>query len=471
MSLLRKVYEAAPVWLQNVMVSGQGYIHKHKRIDVAMARSILADLRESQWWSTEEFRRFQDHKLRERINYATRHIPYYAKLFRDLGMNSDDIRCAADLRKIPILEKAAVREQPKAFLKGGEVNTSWYEATTSGTTGTPLAVYLSRDDFTRIWGFVFRLREWAGLRDPILPRRVSTTGKDIVPIKSAEKTNTYWRYDFPNNALLLSCGPISKETVPLIAAAIKRFEPELITGLPSVLTLIAKYATRNGISLPQPKAIITTAETLLDHDRRRIETSFGSKVYNQYASTDTSAFISECEHGSLHVNPEFGICELLDPQGNLVKPGELGEIVATSFCNMAQVFIRYRTGDWAIAGSKETCACGRSMPRIKSIEGRTDDVVVVRGQGYIGSTDSIFSVSQALLEAQIVQESLDVISLNLVPDSDYNETVEAGLLKDLRDRVGEDVTIIVNKLDQIPRGPNGKFRNIVCKCTPEDLRI
>lgn len=471
MSFLREVYQASPVWLQNVMVSGQGYIFAHRRWDLELAKKFLSELRQSQWMSPDEFTTLQNTKLRERIKYASTHIPYYAQLFKDGGINPDSVRTVEDLRRIPILEKDTVRRQPAAFLKGGKIDASWIKGSTSGTTGAPLQVFGSREDFSRIWSFVFRLREWAGLKDPIFPRRVSTTGKNIVPIKSGEKTKIYWRRDLANNALLLPCGPLSRETVPLFAKEMKRFKPELISGLPSVLTLMARYASRNGISLPQPLAVMTTGETLLEQDREEVETAFGCKVYDQYASTDTGAFVSECEHGTMHVNPEFGICELLDPQGSPVKPGERGEIVATPFCNTAQVFIRYKTGDSAVAGTTEECACGRFMPRFASIVGRTDDVLFVRGSGYVGSADSIlsapfFSESKAILEAQIVQESADHIVLNLVPDVAYNESIESELMKLTRDRLGQNVSININKLTQIPRGPNGKFRFIQSKLSP-----
>jgi phenylacetate-CoA ligase len=187
-------------------------------------------------------------------------------------------------------------------------------------------------------------------------------------------------------------------------------------------------------------------------------------VFNQYASSDTGAFICNCEYGSLHVNPEFGICELLNREGKLAGPGEEAEIVATSFCNREQVFVRYRIGDTVITGSSDECPCGRKMPIVADLTGRVDDTLYISDRGYIGRFDPIFKGLAGIYEAQIVQELLSRLDVKLVPAPGYDETMEAALVANLRAKVGETVEIAVEKVAQIPRGPNGKFRSVKTLC-------
>lgn len=464
MSTTKIIYEHSPVWLQNCLVSAQGLVYNHRRWDVELGRTLLSELRRSQWWTEEQFRTFQFEKLRQHIHYAAARIPYYTEFFKKRGIDYRKVQSVEDLQHIPYLEKDVVRDRPTHFLKDGTPSKSWNRLFSSGTTGSPMNLYSSRESFTRVWSFVFRLREWAGLTDPILPRRVQFTGRDIVPEKRIRGKGPYWRRNFPGNALLMSTTHLSYETVPAYVEAIKQFQPVLIDGYPSAIVIVAKVSKALGLDLPRPQAVITSAETLTHHDRQEIESAFGCKVFNQYASSDTGAFVCDCEYGSLHVNPEFGICEILKPDGTPAGPGEAGEIVTTSFCNLEQVFIRYRIGDLAIAGPNDICRCGRRMPRVGEIIGRTDDVLYIPDRGFVGRFDPVFKGLSSIYEAQIIHESLDRLRVKLVPALSYDDSMEEALLKNLRKKVGDAIGIAIEKVDAIPRGPGGKFRSVVSTC-------
>jgi len=136
MSLAKIIYGWSPVWFQNVLVTAQGLVFNHRRMDVKLARRLLAELRESQWWDEEGFRRHQEFRLREHIQFAATHVPYYKELFKRLGMNPADVRTVEDLRLLPLLEKSVIRKSPDAFLQGGKRRRSWNKLFTSGTTGS-----------------------------------------------------------------------------------------------------------------------------------------------------------------------------------------------------------------------------------------------------------------------------------------------------------------------------------------------
>lgn len=471
MSLSKSLYAHAPRWAQNLMVSGQGFMHNHRRWDVNLGRRFLAELLDSQWWDEQQFLEDQNRRLKEFVHRAAARVPFYTELFRKHGIDPDSIQTIEDLSRLPILEKRAIREQPTGFLDGGKVRSSWNRLFTSGTTGSPLDLYSSRESFTRIWSFVFRLRSWAGLTDPIFPRRVQFTGRDIVPDKQIHANGVFWRHNIPGNALLMSTSHLSQETVPAYVAAMRSFGPELIDGYPSALTIVARIARAIGLVLPRPRAIITSAETLHPEDRADIEQGFGCAVFDQYASSDTAAFICNCEHGSLHINPEFGVCEILTPDGTPAREGEEGEIVATSFCNTEQVFIRYRIGDLAVAGPSTPCECGRRMPRVEAITGRVDDVLYVPDRGWLGRFDPIFKGLRGIHEAQIVQESLDLIRIKIVAAADFDAAAEAALVVNLRRKVGMSVALEVERVREVPRGPNGKFRSVVSLCRDQYPRM
>ena len=464
MSSGKTLYDHSPVWLQNCLVSAQGFLYKHRRWDMKLGRLLLAELRESQWWDAERFQSYQISRLREHLGYAAKNIPYYAELFRESGIDPSRIESLEDLRHIPVLDKQTVLARSHAFVRDGKPKRSWNKLFTSGTTGSPMNLYSSRQSFTRSWSFVFRLREWAGLPEPILPRRVQFTGRDIVPEKAISGQGRYWRNNVPGDALLMSTSHISAESVPAYVDAMKQFRPDLVEGYPSAIALVARVCKALHLVPPSPKAIITSAETLTPEARIAIESVFGCPVFDQYASSDTGAFICNCEHGSLHVNPEFGVCEVLKPDGTPAGPGEEGEIVATSFCNREQVFIRYKVGDLAVPGPVEPCSCGRHMPRIAALTGRTDDVLFIPGRGFVGRFDPVFKGLAGIHEAQIVHETLDRIRVNLVAGPGYDDSMRARLEENLKHKVGDKISIVVSETDSIPRGPRGKFRAVVTHC-------
>lgn len=464
MGLSKNLYDRSPIWLQNVMVSLQGLVYNHRRWNVRYSLRLIDELRESQWWTRDRYVAYQNEKLRRHIADAAANVPYYSELFRKEGIDPGGIKTAEDLQKLPLLEKDVVRSRPMAFLRGGRPLGSWNRLFTSGTTGSPMELFSSRESFTRVWSFVFRLREWSGMRDPIYPRRAQFTGRDIVPDPETRVGGVFWRWNVPGNSLLMSTSHLTPETVPAYVEAMRRFRPELVDGYPSAIVIVARVAKSLGMGLSRPVAVITSAETLLPEDRRHIEGAFGCRVFDQYASSDTGAFICNCEHGSLHVNPEFGICEILRPDGKPAGPGEEGEIVTTSFCNKEQVFIRYRIGDNAVVGPREICSCGREMPRVEALTGRLDDTLFIPDRGFVGRFDPIFKSLTGIYEAQIIHESLDRLKVVFVPDRTYDPSDEARLEVALRRKVGSTIAVEFEKVKVIPRGPNGKFRSVFSRC-------
>jgi phenylacetate-CoA ligase len=463
MDLLKQIYSISPEFIQNVMVSARGLLFNRKRLDLNLAGRFLSELRESQWWSAE---RFQDHQaavLNEHLKYACENVPYYATMFKKEGIDPDRIKSPQDLKIIPILEKTAVRTRPMEFLVGGAPDRSWNAFFTSGTTGSPMNLWSSKESFTRIWSFVFRLREWAGLSDPIFPRRVQFTGREIVPAKKAGDC-AYWRHNFFNNALLFSTTHVSADTAASYLRRIREFRPELIDGYPSAILTLMRIGKSLNLEFTTPRAIITSAETLFEDERVELGLTFGCKAYNQYASSDTAAFISSCEFGNLHIHPEFGICEILKNDGAPAGPGEEGEIVATAFGNKEQVFIRYRVGDRAVAGPNEPCPCGRHMPRVESVTGRVEDIFYIPDRGYVGRFDPVFKGVDGILEAQIIHVELDLLKVRLVPLPTYGRDTESKLISNLRQKVGESITIEIEKTNFVERGPNGKFRAVYSMC-------
>ena len=460
-TLTDRIYYHAPIWAQNFLVSLKGLEFRYRRGNDQIIRKQYEFLLSSEHWPPEKFRQYQGEQFRKLLRLAFSQVPYYRDLQKKLGCAPEDFKEPEDIRLLPVLEKSQLRGHEHLFLNESIDLKKCTKGFTSGTTGTPINLSETRESFSRRWGFVARLRHWAGVNNPLHPKRAQFTGRNIVPNRQDKRCQVYWRWNRPGNSLLLSTTHISPETAPHYVAALKSFAPELIDGYPSAMLVIARVVRRLGLELPSPKAIIVSAETLLPEHRRELEVAFSCRVHNQYSSSEPSCFWGDCEYGVMHENPEYGISEIIDANGKPVQAGESGEVLTTSFLNPLMVLIRYRLGDVAVKGPGTLCACGRAMPRLQGIEGRMDDILFTPERGYVGRLDPVFKGLGAIIEAQIIQENLNQVRVLLVPDAGYNDEMEAHLTKNLQAKLGESVKLAVERVNQIPRGPNGKFRSVV----------
>ena len=463
MNLMEAVYNRSPIPLQNLMVSVRGWQYRYRRAGDQLIAGQTEFLLKSQGWDTDQFLGYQVKQLRAILSVAFAHVPYYQQLQRRLGCSPEDFKRVEDLRDLPILDKQTVRGNEPYLLNASIDLESCTHVFTSGTTGTPINVYESRDAFSKRMGFVARLRQWSGLPEPLYPRRAQFTGRGIVPPQQPSEKRIFWRMNRPGRSLLLSTTHISSETAVDYARILCSFEPELIDGYPSALLIIARMARRKNIRLPRPIAIITSAETLFPEDRAELTEAFGCTVHNQYAASEPSCFWCDCEHGNMHVNMEYGISEIVDSSGNPAEPGTEGEVVVTSFLNPVMPLIRYRLGDLATLKPNFSCKCGRRMPVVEQVTGRVDDILYVPERGYVGRLDPVFKGLGEIIEAQLIQEDLDLLRVLLVPDEHYNIAIQLRLLTNLRSKLGDGIKIEFETVEEIPRGPNGKFRTVVSK--------
>jgi len=195
--------------------------------------------------------------------------------------------------------------------------------------------------------------------------------------------------------------------------------------------------------------VLSNAEPLSRRQAEEIERAFGTPVRNSYGMAEIVAAASECRHGSLHLWPEVGVVE------------ERETLVCTGLINTDMPLIRYDIGDTGrLAPPDRRCACGRTLPLLEAIEGRTDDEFVTREGRRVAWINSVFKVELPIREAQVVQETLDRIRVRLVPAKGYDAEAAQVIRRGLRDRMG-DVEIVVEELEHIPRGPNGKLRAVV----------
>jgi phenylacetate-CoA ligase len=273
----------------------------------------------------------------------------------------------------------------------------------------------------------------------------------------------YWRYNPWERQLYLSAFHIGPGTVQDYVGALNKYKPTTMTGYASANFFLARFIQEAGLQVHSPKAIITGSERLEPHMRSTMESVFRTRVFEEYGSVENCALATECERGGMHVHPDFGLVEILTPEGKPAKPGELGELVVTGFANVNQIFIRYRIGDLA-SWAGVPCACGRdTLPLLSNLVGRIEDTVVTPDGRETVRFHGLFVDLPGVFEGQVIQEDYDRFLIKVVPTPLFSETDTESIKTRLATRLGSELKVEVQTVDSIPREPNGKFRMVISR--------
>jgi phenylacetate-CoA ligase len=123
--------------------------------------------------------------------------------------------------------------------------------------------------------------------------------------------------------------------------------------------------------------------------------------------------------------------------------------------------IRYRVGDRGSRPVADLCQCGRNLPVLASIEGRTDDLIYTADGRQIGCIDTIYDANLPVREAQIIQETIDQVRVRIVAAPEFTAESGAAIIRAVRQRMGP-VKVLLERVQEIPRGANAKYRAVIC---------
>lgn len=421
-------------------------------------------LQESQWWSKAKLEEYQMQQLEKLLNHAYQNVPYYRKVFDERGLKPKDIQNFDDFRKLPYLTKEIIQKN-LPDLKAQ--NYPWFKfqyATTGGSTGIPLGFYVERS-ISSAKERSFMLTQWNRVGFKIGDRCVVLRGNVV---HSANK-NKFWEYNPVDKNLILSSYHMTDETLPKYIKKIREFKPDFIQAYPSAITILARFMKENNAEpFSTVKAILCASENLYSWQRELLEEVMKCRVWSFYGHSERVALAGECEKSTYyHIQPEYGIIELIISAGNPVtNENEMGEIVATGFNNFAMPFIRYRTMDLAVPTNAK-CECGRNYPLLKKVEGRLQELIVTEDKRLITLTALIFAqhfeAFSKIKEMQLVQEKKGKIVVKIVETSQYSDNDEKEIFSKMQGAVGSGLELKFDYVDHIPRTKNGKYRFLIQK--------
>jgi len=319
-----------------------------------------------------DLQKLQLERLRQTVARAGR-SPFYGERLRQAGVTADSIRSLADIRKIPLTSKDDLRAHSREMLTVPLRDIIRVHAS-SGTTGQATVIYYTRTD----------IELWADL----VARSMYMTG-----LRADDVFQNMMGYGLFTGGLGFHYGAerLGAMTIPAGAGNSRRqvqlmqqFGTTAIHIIPSyALFLLATFADLNvdPRDLPLRLAYIG-AEPYSAETRRRLEEAYGLKAYNCYGLSELNGpgVAFECpEQNGSHVWEDSFFLEVLDPQTlEPVGPGVVGELVFTNLTRQGMPLLRYRSRDLASYDDRP-CPCGRHSRRISRIQGRTDDMIILKG--------------------------------------------------------------------------------------------
>ncbi len=294
-----------------------------KAYGTAVVLRHLPGQRRAPYLPEERLRQARDRRVRHIVRHAARTVPYYQELFRELQLNPADIRRAEDLQKLPLIDRAVVREQHARFISTSQWGRDSVQIPTSGTSGVPLLVH--HDRYSTLAQVAFDERRRAAWRAILGPSGARTILTVAFSGTSADSWGAFWADNMWRPAPPRSIRLYGHEPLDEVIETINRHRPEVIASHGSYLELLFRMAAARGLDVHPPKLIAYGADSMSEEGRRLIEERLGCPILSRYGAVEAPGIGFTCEQRTgFHLNVDLVHVRLIDQNGHDVPPGQSG---------------------------------------------------------------------------------------------------------------------------------------------------
>ena len=429
----------------------------HERLKSHNTVATRRHMETAQWWPPAQIAAYQLQQLRALLADVGQHVPYYRDLFARTRFDFAQVQSIADLARLPFLTKPVIKTHTDALKHDHAQGLARFN--TGGSSGEPLVFFIGKKRVSHDVAAKWRATRWWGvdIGDPeivVWGSPIELGGQDRIKRIRDQMLRTQ----------LLPAFEMSEAKLDGFIATIRSTRPKMLFGYPSALTHIAQHAQKRGVAMDKLgiKAAFVTSERLYDNQRATISGVFGCPVANGYGGRDAGFIAHECPAGSMHITADDLVLEIVNEAGQVQPPGVAGEIVITHLATNDFPFIRYRTGDIGVLDSAP-CSCGRGLPVLKEIQGRSTDFVIAADGTVMHGLSLIYILRDldGVQSFKVVQESREKTRVLLVAGPEFQPAMVGQIITGFQRRLGASVEVGVELVASIAAEKSGKFRYII----------
>jgi phenylacetate-CoA ligase len=447
---IEEIYSRVPIIIQNALINIESERLKIRRYGgeyEKIEKEIFERINNS-YEVLEEYRL----KCLSIHLYKASNTEYWKNIFRKYGVKTESNNPYNEINKLPIITKNEVKNNINKIINKRD-NNGIIETHTSGTTGGGMRFYTTKKTEKITWATWWRYRLWHGINKQCWCGYFG--GRSIVPIKQIKPP--YWRYNIPFKQILFSTYHLSEQTAKYYISELNKSGITWLHGYPSMISLLADYIIEQNLNVPKIRIVTTGAENLLKSQKEKIEIAFNTKVFQHYGQAEGVANISECSNNHLHVDEDFSYVEFIPVEND----NKYYRIIGTNWHNHAFPLIRYDTGDIVTLKENINHKCKNKGRVVETIDGRKEDYIFLKNGAKIGRMDHVFKDLINIKEAQIIQKKNYDIIVNIVKNSKYSDKDEHIVRMEFEKRIGKEINIHINYINQIERTKAGKLRFVI----------
>lgn len=410
--------------------------------------------------NTNDLIKFQERYLENLIFHSYKNVPYYQNIFDNIGIVNNEKVNLSRFNEIPILTKELLQKHQKELISKDYKNRKWHYNFSGGSTGEPTKFI--QDHTYNKWYTASNKYYYQDMLDIdesnvkkiILWGSPQDLFKGSIGFKS-KMINWF------TNTLILNSFKMTEIDMKSYIKSINTYKPDLIRGYAGSLYELAKFSEKNFLNIYKPKRLVCSAETLTSDMREKIESVFGTKLYDFYGSRETATLAGECKDGLIHIFSFNNYLEIIDRENNPVFEGQAGRVIVTNLHNYSMPLIRYEIGDMAVIGPKK-CNCGNFLPCVKEISGRLEEQFIKRNGSIVIGYFFVHLIGVLLNKGyikkfQVIQEEYEKIRILAVLDKGLPESEKNEIEQKIRVNMGTNCQILWDFVDKIPKLPSGKY--------------
>jgi len=432
----------------------------------AQQLALQYQFEQNQWRNGDTIVNDQFKQLQNLLFFAQKNSPFWQKRFKEKELDTQWIKnlTPASFSQLAPLKRGELQQEINQIktLNPPKEHGPLNEAKSSGSTGTPVITFGT--SITQLFWDAFSIREhlWHRRDFSLTLAAIRSLPKDEAraPLGLVSKGwgNAVSRVFEAGPSVLLNVDePIHRQYKWLL-----KHNPDYLVTHPSNLMALAWYASQQSKKLTKLKQIRTVGETVSPQLRKAVKVAFNCDIADMYSCQESGYIAIQClEKENYHVMSEGVYVEVVDIEGQPVKVGQQGKVLITNLNNFATPLIRYELGDMAIMG--EPCTCGRGLPVIERILGRTRNMLILPDGSikwpYLSY--SLFVKEANIQQFQVIQHSLKLVELCYVSQKTANKQQQLNITEILQRTLGHTFEIKLTRIKEIKRSKSGKHEDFI----------